>query len=102
MPRIATAPITLQLLHDITDEFDIMDKIRDGRLTSEESSRKAASDPLLPNAYARILKHYTREVSPRHIATSHQSVGTPEQHWHVTDFVFQEVKLIRPKVAGLK
>lgn len=96
MARIPTAAVTLELLYDITEEFDIMDKIRDGRLTTEEISRRQSGDPRLPNAYGRMLKHYTRGESPRHIATSHQTVGTPEEHWHVTDFAFQEVRFIRP------
>lgn len=97
MPKIPTAPITLQMLHDIVEEFDVMAKIKDGRLTSEEVDLRPAKDPGLPNAYAKILKHYSTGANPRHIATSHQTTGTPEPHWHVTDLIFQEVKLVRPR-----
>ena len=96
MPKIPTAPITEEMLHDIAEEFDILDKIRDGRLTTEQIDIRPASDLSLPNAYGRMLKHYSTGPNPRHIATSHQTIGAPVPHWHVTDLVFQEIRFVRP------
>ena len=97
MAKIPIAPIPLQMLHDIAEEFDIMEKIRDGRLTTEEINWRRASDPAYPYAAARVLKHYSTGQNSNHIATCHQSIGTPILHdWHVTDLVFQEVRLVRP------
>ena len=101
MPRIPTASVTDQLLHDITDEFDIMDKIRDRRLTTEEGGLGHQPAIRFYQKLTRILKHYTREVSPRHIATSHQTVGTPEQHWHVR-FRLPGGQTVRPQVVGIE
>ena len=95
MARVPTADISIELLDMILAEFDILDKVNDGRLRTEVAYQTAAKDPSMPDAVSRILKHFT--VEGKHIATTHQVLQGSEPHWHGTDFTMYGVKLIRPK-----
>ncbi|MBI4310510.1 MAG: hypothetical protein HY681_01905 [Chloroflexi bacterium] len=91
MPRKPTAHVQHELLESIFDEFELWEKIADGRLLSEV----VALDPsrAWPGATSRIIKHYL--PSGKHIATTHlitDARGTV-LHRHAKDFLMYEVCL---------
>ena len=98
MARIPTTDISMELLDMILVEFDILDKVNDGRLRTEVAYETTAKDPSLPDAVSRILKHFT--ATGKHIATTHQVLHGSEPHWHGTDFTMYEVKLVRSIETG--
>ena len=95
MARVPTTDISIELLDMILAEFDILDKVNDGRLRTEVAYQTVAKDLSLPDAVSRILKHFT--VTGKHIATTHQVLHGSQPHWHGTDFTMYDVKLVRPK-----
>lgn len=94
MARLPRAPVDLDLLDSIFEEFEILSKVQDGRLSTVVAYETGAGDPILPDCVSRILKHFT--PNGKHVATTHQVEGGHSPHWHGTDFVLGEVRLIRP------
>ena len=95
MPGKPTARVSIDLLNILFDEFDIWDKVRDGRLVSLPVPRKDAPSHHYPGALSRIVKHSL--PNGKHVATSHRIEATDGAvlHEDAKDFHLQEVCLWR-------
>ena len=95
MRRKPTAQISMELLEILFEEFDIWDKIRDGRLISLPLPNKDVPSHHYLNGLSRIVKHSI--PNGKHIATTHR-IETAEGailHEDAKDFHLQEVCLWR-------
>ena len=95
MRKKPTAQVSRELLDSLFEEFDLWNKIRDGRLTSFPLPRKDVPSRLWPGALSRIVKHNL--PSGKHLATTHR-VEAPDGtilHEDAKDFHLQEVCLWR-------
>ena len=95
MRRKPTAQISMELLEILFEEFDIWDKIRDGRLISLTLPNKDVPSHHYLNGLSRIVKHSI--PNGKHIATTHR-IETAEGailHEDAKDFHLQEVCLWR-------
>ena len=95
MPRKPSAEISRELLEALFDEFDIWNKVRDGRLLSLPVPRKDAPSHHYPGCLSRIVKHSL--PNGKHIATSHriEAMDGAILHEDAKDFHLQEVCLWR-------
>lgn len=94
MPRIPTAEVSIKILNYLFDEFDIWDKVLDGRLSSEILERTPSK--AWPKATAMIIKHHMS--NGKHIATTHcikDDKNGNVLHWDVKDFKLHDVRLWR-------
>ena len=93
MARVLTVIVEIELMDALFAEFDILGGIADGRLSAEVVD--SVSSHAYPGHSSTILKHFNSKG--KHVATSHRisdnDGNTP--HWHGTDFVLNDVKLIR-------
>ena len=95
MRKKPTAQVTMELLKALFDEFEIWNKVRDGRLISLPLPRKDVPSHHYPNALSRIVKHTL--PNGKHVATSHRiemADGTI-LHEDAKDFHLQEICLWR-------
>lgn len=95
MRRKVTAEVSMEVLESLFREFDLWDKIRDGRLTSLPLPRKDVPARHYANALSRIVKHSLPEG--KHIATTHriETADGDILHEDAKDFHLQEVCLWR-------
>jgi len=90
-----TAEISKELLESLFEEFDLWNKIRDGRLNSLALPEKDVPSRRYPNAFSRIVKHSL--PNGKHIATTHriEAANGDIVHEDAKDFLLQEVCLWR-------
>ena len=95
MPRIPPVRVPDQLLVSLFDEFEVWNKIKDGRLSTEPVAEKDAPSWRWPGATSRILKH--RLSNGKHVITTHCAVSNSGEilHWDGKDLMMQEVRLYR-------
>ena len=95
MRRRPTAPVAPDILDALFQEFDIWEKIRDGRLTTEIVPNTDRPSATWSNATSRILKHSI--PGGNHVVTTHTVVDNSDEgivyHWDAKDFKMHEVKL---------
>lgn len=95
MPRKPTAEISKELLETLFQEFDLWNKIKDGRLLSLFLTEKDLPSHRYPNALSRIVKHTL--PNGKHIATTHrvEDLDGTILHEDAKDLLLQEVCLWR-------
>ena len=95
MPRRPTAEISKELLESLFKEFDLWEKIGDGRLLSSPLPGKDLPSRKWLNALSRIVKHSL--PNGKHIATTHRIEAANGEilHEDAKDFLWQEVCLWR-------
>ena len=95
MRRKPTAQVQIELLENLFEEFDIWNKIRDGRLFSLPLPKKDVPSHHYTNALSRIVKHSL--PNGKHIATTHRIEANDGTilHEDAKDFRLQEVCLWR-------
>lgn len=95
MRRIPTAQISKDILDNLFEEFDLWDKIQDGRILSFPLPSKDLPSRQWPGALSRIVKHSL--PNGKHVATTHriESADGDILHWDAKDFHMQEVCLWR-------
>ena len=95
MPRKPTARVSIDLLNVLFDEFDVWDKVRDGRLVGLPLPKKDAPSHHYPGSLSRIVKHSL--PNGKHVATTHriETADGAILHEDAKDFHLQEVCLWR-------
>ena len=95
MPRRPTAEISKALLESLFEEFDIWEKIGDGRILSSPLQGKDLPSRNWPNALSRIVKHSL--PNGKHIATTHriEAANGDILYEDAKDFLLQDVCLWR-------
>ncbi len=85
--------VSLELLNLLFDEFDIWQKIKDGRLTSVEL--RPYPSKAWTNATSLIIKHFLG--GSKHVATTHciRDGNGVIVHWDAKDIHFSQVCLTR-------
>ena len=90
-----TAEIPAQAMNLILEEFEILAKVDDGRLSTIIAFETPTRPGRYSNCISRILKHYT--LNGKHLATTHciTDLGGQDRHRHRhgKDFRIQEVCL---------
>ncbi len=95
MAKKSTAQISLEVLDIVFDDFDLWDKIRDGRLRSTIVVARDAVSRHYPGALSRIVKHSFPDGT--HICTTHR-IENPQGnilHQDAKDIHFRDLVLWR-------
>ena len=91
-----SAKVTQELVNLLFAEFEIWEKLNDGRLTIEAIPQKVVPSKNYPSCVSQILQH--RLPNGKHIATTHRIFNTAEKtapHWDACDFHLGDVVLYR-------